>query len=169
MITSIKLFFDPKVDEKEVQIISKAIEEIYEIEVTSRTVLKIKKTTYNRRRKQYDGQKLLNNLIDEENLKFFFWIVQDDLYVPVMNFIFGLATQFCGAIVTFHRLESLEMKIKESVHECGHILGLGHCVNRCVMQYSTNLKEANEKPSSLCSECENKIKENKRNFEPNKD
>ncbi len=169
MTTSIKLLFDPKVEEKEVHIISKAIEKIYEIEVTCRTVLKIKKSAYNRKRKQYNGQKLLNNLIDEENLKFFFWIVEDDLYVPVMNFIFGLATQFFGAIVSFHRLESLEMKIKESVHECGHILGLGHCVNLCVMQYSTSLKEANEKPSSLCSECENKIKENKRNFEPNKD
>ena len=41
MITSINLLFDPKVDEKEVQIISKAIEEIYEIEVIDRTVLKI--------------------------------------------------------------------------------------------------------------------------------
>ncbi|MCG3222292.1 MAG: peptidase [Candidatus Heimdallarchaeota archaeon] len=169
MITSINLLFDPKVDEREVQIISKAIEEIYKIEVTSRSVLKIKKAAYNRKRKQYNGQKLLNELIDEENREFFFWIVEDDLYVPVMNFVFGLATQFCGAIVSFNRLESLEMKIKESVHECGHILGLGHCSNFCVMQYSSNLQEAIEKPSSLCSTCENKIKENKRNFEPNKD
>ncbi|NPD88123.1 MAG: peptidase [Asgard group archaeon] len=169
MINSIKILYDPKVDEKEVQAISTVIEEIYQIEVASSTIFKIKKAAYNKKRKQYNGQKLLNELIDEENLEFFFWIIKDDIYVPVMNFVFGLATQFCGAIVSFYRLESLEMKIKESVHECGHILGLGHCTNLCVMQYSHNLQEAIEKPSSLCSECENKIKENKRNFEPNKD
>ena len=169
MITSIKLLYDPKVDENEVIAVSKAIEETYEIEVISRSILKIKKTAYSKKRKQYNGQKLLNELIDKENLEFFFWIVNDDLFVPVMNFVFGLASQYCGAIVSFYRLDSLEMKIKESVHECGHVLGLGHCANLCVMQYSNSLLEAMEKPSSLCSECKTKIKENKKNFEPNKD
>jgi archaemetzincin len=169
MISSIKLLYDPKVDETDIQNISKAIEETYMIEVEERTIFKIKKSAYNRKRKQYNGQKLLNSLIDEENLKFFIWLVVDDLYVPVMNFVFGLATQFYGAIVSFSRLDSLEMKIKESVHECGHVLGLGHCINLCVMQYSNKLQEAIEKPSNLCSECKKKLNENKRNFEPNKD
>lgn len=169
MITSIKLFYDPQIDENEVQIISDALEKIYDIEVTERDVLEINKSTYSRRRKQYDGQKLLNELIDEKNLEFFFWIVKEDLYVPVMDFIFGLATQYCGAIVSFYRLNSIEMKIKESIHELGHVLGLEHCINFCVMQYSTKLEEAIRKPSYLCSDCESKIIENKRNFEPNKD
>jgi archaemetzincin len=169
MITSIKLFFDSQVDEVEVKLVREALRKTFEIEVTEGTVLDINKSAYSRRRKQYDGQKLLNELIDEKKLEFFFWIVKDDLYVPVMDFIFGLATQFCGGIVSFYRLDSLEMKIKESIHELGHILGLEHCTNFCVMQYSTKLEEAIKKPSYLCSECENKISENKRNFEPNKD
>ena len=169
MINSLILLYDPSIDIKEVHDISKAIEEVYEIEIKSKTPLKIKKTAYSKKRRQYNGQKLLNELIEKENLSFFFWIVEDDLYVPVMNFVFGLASQFCGAIVSFYRLDTLEMKIKESVHECGHVLGLGHCDNFCVMQYSNSLREAIEKPSTLCSECKSKIKDNKRNFEPNKD
>ena len=168
MIASIKLFFDPQIDKQEVQLVRDVLQKTYEIEVTEGTVLEINKTAYSRRRKQYDGQKLLNELIDEKNLEFFFWIVKDDLYVPVMDFIFGLASKYCGAIVSFYRLNSQEMKIKESIHELGHILGLEHCTNFCVMQYSTKLAEAIKKPSYLCSECKSKIIVNKRNFEPNK-
>ncbi len=169
MVISIKLFFDPQVDKEEVQLVRIALQKTFGIEITEGIVLEINKSAYSRRRKQFDGQKLLNELIDDKKLEFFFWIVNDDLYVPVMDFIFGLATQFSGAIVSFYRLNSLEMKIKESIHELGHILGLEHCINFCVMQYSTKLTEAINKPSYLCTECENKIIENKRNFEPNKD
>ncbi|MHA1211907.1 MAG: hypothetical protein ACTSSH_05545 [Candidatus Heimdallarchaeota archaeon] len=43
-------------------------------------------------------------------------------------------------------------------------MGLEHCQNFCVMQYSTSLKEAEKKPSSLCKDCQKNIEENHRNF-----
>jgi len=86
-----------------------------------------------------------------------------------MNFVFGLATQFYGAIVSFYRLENLEMKIKESIHECGHVLGLGHCTNDCVMQYSNTLDEALQKPDYICNTCAEKLKTPNEKFESNKD
>ena len=95
MIASIKLFFDPQIDKQEVQLVRDVLQKTYEIEVTEGTVLEINKTAYSRRRKQYDGQKLLNELIDEKNLEFFFWIVKDDLYVPVMDFIFRMWENLC--------------------------------------------------------------------------
>ncbi|MHA1515666.1 MAG: hypothetical protein ACTSPF_09040, partial [Candidatus Heimdallarchaeaceae archaeon] len=64
---------------------------------------------------------------------------------------------------------SANMKIKESVHECGHILGLGHCKEVCVMQYSKNLEEAILKPPYLCWKCKMLLKETEKKIGKNKD
>ena len=42
---------------------------------------------------------------------------------------------------------------KEAIHEIGHVLGLKHCKNNCVMQFSNTLYEAKAKPSILCNNC----------------
>ncbi len=43
------------------------------------------------------------------------------------------------------------------LHELGHLLGLGHCVNYCVMRFSNNLLELDEKPDEFCEECKYKL------------
>jgi len=91
-------------------------------------------------------------------------IIGDDLFVPVMNFVFGLASKFYGSITSFYRLKGLEMKTKISIHECGHVLGLEHCQNYCVMQYSNSLPEAQQKPSTLCDECKKKLEQIRCNY-----
>jgi len=48
---------------------------------------------------------------------------------------------------------------KEVIHELGHIFGLPHCKNKCVMQFSNSLAEAMEKPSHFCQECIKKLKD----------
>lgn len=158
---SLLLLHDSKISEGEVNLIAKSLTDVYQIDIKEIREHVVAKFAYDKTRNQYDGQKLLNNLIDESKFKFFFWIIQDDIFVPLMNFVFGLASQYYGAIVSFYRLKNVEMKIKESIHECGHVLGLGHCDNFCVMQYSNSLTEALEKPSFLCDNCKVSLKENK--------
>ncbi len=165
MFPPITILYDPNLEISEVKGIAKHLEETYNVEIKELKECKLDNKTYNKKRDQFDGQKLLNMLIDKKNLRFFFWIVTKDLYVPVMDFIFGLASKFYGAIVSFHRLETREMRIKESIHECGHILGLEHCQNFCVMQYSNSLNEAKEKPSFLCKNCQEIIIKSKENFD----
>ena len=161
MNPSILLLYDSKINEGEVNLIAQTLKDVYQISIKEIREHDLADFAYDETRNQYDGQKLLNNLIDESKYKFFFWIIQDDIYVPLMNFVFGLASKYYGAIVSFHRLDNTEMKIKESIHECGHVLGLGHCNNYCVMQYSNSLSEALEKPSSLCDSCKISLCENK--------
>ena len=158
---SLLLLYDSKIKEGEVNLIAKTLRDVYQINIKEIRAHDTANFAYDKTRNQYDGQKLLNNLIDESKLRFFFWIILDDLFVPVMNFVFGLASKYYGAIVSFHRLDNTEMRIKESIHECGHILGLGHCDNFCVMQYSNSLTEALEKPSLLCDSCKISLSKNK--------
>ncbi|MHA1200221.1 MAG: peptidase [Candidatus Heimdallarchaeaceae archaeon] len=164
MVPPLTVFYDPKLDYEEIKTISEQLERTFGIKIKEIRKNKLGFRAYNWSRKQFDGQKLLNRLIDNENYRFFFWIVKGDLYVPVMSFVFGLASKYYGALVSFHRLDSSEMKIKESVHECGHIYGLEHCLNSCVMQYSTSLEEAEKKPSLLCEDCLQKIEKNLKNI-----
>jgi archaemetzincin len=51
--------------------------------------------------------------------------------------------------------------IKEITHEIGHlILGPEHCYEEtCVMQYSTEVKEIDNKDKDLCNKCKLKLKQ----------
>ena len=169
MLPNLTLFHDSSID---TDVVEKVVEELkitYEIGIRLIKRRELEIITFNKARNQYDGQKLLNVLIDKENITYFLWLVNEDLYVPGRNFVFGLATQFYGGIVSFFRLESTNMKIKESIHECGHILGLGHCKEVCVMQYSKNLEEAILKPTYLCWKCKAMLKETEKKIDKNKD
>ncbi|KKN25666.1 hypothetical protein LCGC14_0882450 [marine sediment metagenome] len=57
-------------------------------------------------------------------------------------------------------IELFEIRvIKEILHEVGHlILGPDHCPNEiCVMRFSNNIKEVDNKSISLCDLCNNKL------------
>ncbi|HUV79714.1 MAG TPA: peptidase [Candidatus Bathyarchaeia archaeon] len=117
------------------------------------------KGAFNLKRRQYNASKLMNYLIQstsearstEQFLAL--WIISDDLYVLGMNFVFGVAHPGKAALLSTHRLDSLDLIKKEAIHETGHVLGLQHCTNDCVMQFSNSLYEAKEKPATLCARC----------------
>ena len=114
---------------------------------------------FNVKRRQYNASKLLYYLIPstrkaraaEQFLALV--IVSDDLYVEGMNFVFGVAQTGKAAVLSTYRLESLDLIIKEAIHELGHVLGLRHCTHACVMQFSNSLAEAESKPATLCERC----------------
>ena len=117
------------------------------------------KGAYNARRGQYNASKLLHQLIRDtattgSQATFgALWIVGADVYVLGMNFVFGVAHQGKAAVLSTHRLDSLELVTKEALHEMGHVLGLSHCSNDCVMQFSNSVAEAKSKPATLCKHC----------------
>jgi archaemetzincin len=90
-----------------------------------------------------------------------------DLFVPELNFVFGLAEprQRC-AIISLARLHPefygqpanpqllRERALKEAIHELGHLLGLGHCPNpACVMFFSNSLADTDRKGPGFCPRC----------------
>lgn len=96
-------------------------------------------------------------------------IVDVDLFVPVLSFVFGEA-QFRGdsAVVSTYRLSNEFYGIppdadvhrsrleKEIMHEIGHLYGLYHCRQfDCVMKSSTYAEEIDLKHAAMCGDCRN--------------
>lgn len=94
-------------------------------------------------------------------------VVDVDLFIPVLTFVFGEA-QLGGiaAIVSTHRLSNpfyglppdpqllLQRLGKEIVHELGHTFGLYHCRHfECVMRSSTYVEEIDLKRVWPCAGC----------------
>jgi len=106
----------------------------------------------------YDKFKLLINKY------FLLAVVSGDAYVPGLNFVFGVASpQLKVASIYTKRIKTdlnkyIERLLKLAMHELGHLLGLGHCRNRCVMRFSNSLAELDEKPASFCDECTIKLR-----------
>ena len=99
-------------------------------------------------------------------------VVNVDLFMPVLTFVFGEA-QLSGtaAIVSTRRLANefyglprddalmLRRLEKEIVHELGHTFGLYHCRQfECVMRSSTYVEEIDLKKAVPCGRCSEAIR-----------
>ncbi len=119
--------------------------------------LELFKQAFDIRRNQYNAEILLKYLTANKNKELALWVTERDIYISGMNFIFGLAQYLNGSVLSIFRLSNKELVEKEAIHEVGHVLGLKHCNNNCVMQYSNSLLEAEIKSSCLCKECREKL------------
>ncbi len=127
---------------------------------------------YDRKRNQYLSTSILNAIIKEEDYAHYekiLGIVDHDLFVPELNFVFGEASTK-AAVISLTRLreefynlpenKSLFYKriLTEAVHELGHTYGLSHCKNPyCVMFFSNSLIDTDRKGYNFCRECRDRL------------
>ena len=136
--------------------------------------LEIPPAAHDLRRRQYSANRVLEHVLhrtagEQKVLA----ITNVDLFVPRLNFVFGLA-QSPGtvALISIHRLDPvfygrqkdrvffLERTAKEAIHELGHTFGLGHCSDAgCVMSFSNSIPEVDAKSSDFCERCLRKLEE----------
>ena len=123
---------------------------------------------FNKKRNQYLSTAILNHLLKEKaflNYEKILGVVDHDLYVPDLNFVFGEATERV-AVISLTRLREefyglpenrrlfLRRLLTEAVHELGHTYGLFHCRNPyCVMYFSNSLKDTDRKGYEFCPKC----------------
>jgi len=155
----LQLFYDSKSREVVTEVIE-ALEAVFRIEPGSEAVVKdVDKEAYDRSRMQYNASILLNSITSTSTRAttassvYLLWIVSEDIFVRGMNFVFGIAKPGKGAVLSTYRLNSLNLIKKEAIHEMGHVFGLQHCSNKCVMQFSNSVNEAKKKPAELCDKC----------------
>jgi archaemetzincin len=98
-------------------------------------------------------------------------VTAQDLYIPILTFVFGEAQMGgAAAVVSTHRLhqefyglpqdEELfrDRLLKEAVHELGHTLDLRHCEDyRCAMASSHSVEWIDLKDAALCASCHSRI------------
>ncbi|MCW4044496.1 MAG: archaemetzincin family Zn-dependent metalloprotease [Candidatus Bathyarchaeota archaeon] len=109
--------------------------------------------------------------VKRKNLRSVLGVVDADIFVSELNFVFGEAA--CpgkAAVISTSRLKPefygeppnnelfAERVLKEAVHELGHTLGLKHCTrSSCVMHFSNSIFDTDRKQSAFCDECYLKV------------
>ncbi len=140
-------------------------------------------TDYILERQQYYGKSILRKLeyyVKSNKLFCTLGILDKDIFSISKNkkpyhFVFGLARTRKDldspgvSIVSITRLreqfynrrtkKKREQKriLKEAIHEIGHTLGLHHCDNDCVMQFSSSVYYVDKKPSKFCKACQKEL------------
>ncbi|MFW9938239.1 MAG: archaemetzincin family Zn-dependent metalloprotease [Candidatus Thorarchaeota archaeon] len=144
-------------------------------------VLPLNETEYNKNRRQYNADLVMEKLLHYNLEKKYFrilGIMDNDIYVRRYNFIFGTASnpdrinfRFSPvALISVTRLREqfwnrtdnislFELRVlKEAIHELGHTFGLFHCDNDCIMVFSNWIGDTDNKPPTFCDSCSRKLK-----------
>jgi archaemetzincin len=121
-------------------------------------------------RRQYPGEPFLTALAAARGPadELVLGVTNVDLFVPDLNFVFGLADPRSRvAVISLARLYPefygqprdpqlfKERAVKEALHEIGHIMGLVHCPDpTCVMFFSNSLADTDRKGPGFCARCQ---------------
>ncbi len=112
---------------------------------------------YNTQRKQYNGKDILYNLT-EENEQVIFVLISEDMYLPGLNYVVGLFRKNDGVLISTYRIKhDVKLFEKKILHEAGHLMGLEHCTNYCVMRYAESIDEIAKLPEDFCFTCRKKL------------
>ena len=123
---------------------------------------------FDQKRKQYLSTAILKAMMKQKEYPPYekvLGIVDHDLFVPELNFVFGEAGSR-AAVISLTRLRQAFYRLPqdqdlfhrrvltEAIHELGHTYGLGHCENpRCVMFFSNSLSDTDRKGPEFCPRC----------------
>lgn len=138
-------------------------------------ILALPEEALDKQRKQYNSEVILREIFcyasKYRDFERFLGVVDADIFVPGLNFVFGEA-QCPGraALISLSRLRPefygapadetlfLERAVKEAVHEVGHTLWLRHCPrDSCVMHFSSSIVETDQKKRGFCDRCGAKV------------
>ncbi len=172
---SVKLSIVPvgKVDKQLLEYLSLILGEFLGFVCSVEKKIKIPSSALDYSRGQYCSHILRNELIVFDSSDIILGITGEDIFVPVLTFVFGEA-EMRGrtAIVSTHRLrqkfyglfDDRELLFKrcekEAIHELGHIFGLKHCRKfDCVMHHTYSVESIDLKRREFCPSCVDELRE----------
>jgi archaemetzincin len=174
----IRIYNSSEINSRTFDSIAETVRNVFGVPVSVSSISLNLHDTYDSGREQYNSTallaKILNSFDTRDNKSIV--VVDEDLYIPVLTFVFGEA-QLDGsaAIVSTHRLKNqyyglqkndtlLYIRLeKEIVHELGHTFGMYHCRDyECVMKSSTYVEEIDLKKATPCPSCTQSIIDNRK-------
>lgn len=160
MFSKLIVFFDSDVKSSWIQNLDNILTKVFHFdEIHLSPHFNLPDSCWSNDRKQYEGNCLLSYLLSFNPVPLVLLIVSVDIYVPKLNFVFGVASYKRGAIVSIFRLgNDPDFLKKEIIHELGHVFGLNHCSLPCVMTFSNSVYEAQLKSSEFCEKCSKQLK-----------
>jgi len=161
-----------EIDKKVTQVLKDDLNKVFKKPVVIGKGMPEPDSAYDHKRKQYLSTTILNAIQGQKEYSHYeriLGVVDHDLFVPELNFVFGQASSKAAVISltrlrqTFYHLPEDQTLfhqriLTEAVHELGHTHGLGHCRNtRCVMFFSNSLMDTDRKGSEFCPSCKSKL------------
>jgi len=133
--------------------------------------VRVPESSYSADRDQYNAEVIVEKIMEKmpNDAEKLLCVVDVDLFVPGLNFVFGLAAGN-AALISLVRLRPeyygekkneylfRERALKEAIHELGHTFGLQHCHDiRCIMHFSNRLEDTDIKCPDFCEVCSARI------------
>jgi len=171
---AIALLYQRQISNVDFNFLIKKLKKTFSSKVSLQALDGLPLSSFNERRGQYYSTGVLNYLIEKlANYQRALTILDIDLYVPYLSFVFGEADLVNKkAVVSISRLKPkysqgqsnakllTDRLVKEAVHELGHTYKLNHCrEEKCVMSFSSNLVKVDNKSSDFCFDCKRLILE----------
>jgi len=151
----------------------KELEDEFNLQVVIEEAVEYSNYAYSKKRKQHSSTQILEKIdkLKPPECGNALGIVDVDLYVPELTFVFGEADiKKQVAVISLTRLRQgfdnlpedtilfKERIITEAVHELGHTYGVRHCANKnCVMFFSSTLGDTDQKGPNFCNICKKKL------------
>jgi archaemetzincin len=165
-----------EVDKKAIEMLRYDLNKVFKKQVWVGKGIVQPDDAFNKKRNQYLSTAILKAMMEKKEYATYekiLGIIDHDLYVPKLNFVFGEASQRV-AIISLTRLrhefynlpedQGLFRRriLTEAVHELGHTYGLRHCGNpHCVMFFSNSLIDTDMKGPAFCQRCKSKLPDEK--------
>jgi archaemetzincin len=160
-------------------VLAPGIEDCFAAPVVAGRALPEPRHGYDSRRRQYHAHAFLDILAAERRYlppaaapeALLLGITRRDIFLPKLNFVFGVADRDRGtAIISLRRLDPeyygkapdpellFERALKEAVHELGHLTGLDHCGKAvCIMHFYNTISDTDIKGPGFCVICRGKL------------
>ncbi|MCR8453879.1 MAG: hypothetical protein NDP13_02715 [Crenarchaeota archaeon] len=153
------LLVDESVDDLAKEFAVETIEKFFNLRLKLAPLKINLKIAYDRYRRQYNAENLLNVVASGIIDGLFMVMLHRDIFVPGLNYVFGVALPFVGCVISTWRLKSPDQNLYHArvsrtiKHELGHVFGLLHCNRRCVMVFANSLLELDLKFDDFCDKC----------------